>query len=294
MNPAAGSAASTQSLLERLEHVSFPHETVLTQGVGHAQKLAQEAAIQGNVRLYACGGDGTLNEVINGAAGFDSVAVTCVPKGTGNDFLKLFGKDYQKQFLNLEQLARGTELELDIMDCNGRLGLDVVCCGLDANIAAGVHKYKKIPFLHGAGTYFCSLMEQVLCHKLYRPMKIAVNNQVLEELVTLLCVCNGRYYGGGFMPVADAKPDDGIFDILVVRQVRLSTFFRLVGDYATGQYAKHPDLIYDFHAQTISWESEQELVTVMDGEVMYGTSFTLTKFPKPLRFFCPHGVLLEH
>lgn len=152
MNPAAGSAASTQSLLERLEHVSFPHETVLTQGVGHAQKLAREAAIQGNVRLYACGGDGTLNEVINGAAGFDSVAVTCVPKGTGNDFLKLFGKDYQKQFLNLEQLARGTELELDIMDCNGRLGLDVVCCGLDANIAAGVHKYKKIPFLHGAGT----------------------------------------------------------------------------------------------------------------------------------------------
>ena len=57
------------------------------------------------MRIYACGGDGTLNEVVNGAAGFDNAAVTCVPKGTGNDFLKLFGPRFRELFYDLEALA---------------------------------------------------------------------------------------------------------------------------------------------------------------------------------------------
>lgn len=290
VNPAAGTTVSTRRLLEQLDCLSFPHETMLTQKVGDAQKLAQDAAMQGNVRIYACGGDGTLNEVVNGAAGYATTAITCVPKGTGNDFLKLFGKDYKKQFSNIEQLAKGAEVELDVMDCNGRLGLDVVCCGVDSRIAAGVHRYKKLPFLRGSSTYLCSLLEQVVFHGLHCPMKITIGTQTIEEAVTLLCICNGRYYGGGFMPVADATPNDGIFDMLVVRQVNLSTFLRLIGDYARGNYRKYPDLIREFHGQTISWQSEQELVSVIDGEVIKSKSFTLRKSPKTLRFFYPDGV----
>lgn len=79
------------------------------------------------VRIWACGGDGTLNEVVNGAAGFDNAAITCVPKGTGNDFLKVFGPNYRDLFYDLEALAAGPQTTLDLMDCNGKLGLDVVC-----------------------------------------------------------------------------------------------------------------------------------------------------------------------
>ena len=92
INPAAGKRETTAKLEQQLKTLSFPHEVVYTEGAGDAKRIAAEAAALGEpVRIYACGGDGTLNEVVNGAAGHDHVAVTCVPKGTGNDFLKVFG-----------------------------------------------------------------------------------------------------------------------------------------------------------------------------------------------------------
>ena len=113
---------------------------------GEARKIAERAAAEGvPARLYACGGDGTLNEVVNGAAGHDFLAVTNVPKGTGNDFLKLFGPQYRERFSDLEALAAGPQTAFDLMDCNGKLGLDVVCAGVDARVAAGAVVLDAVP-----------------------------------------------------------------------------------------------------------------------------------------------------
>ena len=98
INPAAGRPESTARLETLLSRLSFPHEVAYTREAGDAQRLAATAARTGGpVRIYACGGDGTLNEVVNGAAGFDNAAVTCVPNGTGNDFLKLFGPRFRER-----------------------------------------------------------------------------------------------------------------------------------------------------------------------------------------------------
>ena len=128
INPAAGKKNTTAQLEALLEKLSFPHEVVYTTGEGDAQRFTEEAARTGEpVRVYACGGDGTLNEVVNGAAGHSHVAITNVPKGTGNDFLKIFGPDYRALFYNLEALSAGPETPFDLIDCNGKLGIDVVC-----------------------------------------------------------------------------------------------------------------------------------------------------------------------
>ena len=99
--------------------------------------------------------------MVNGAAGHDFLAVTNVPKGTGNDFLKLFGPRYRERFSDLEALAAGPQAAFDLMDCNGKLGLDVVCAGVDARIAAGVHRYKRLRGVSGRWAYLLSLAEQV-------------------------------------------------------------------------------------------------------------------------------------
>ena len=94
INPAAGKKETTAQLEELLDRLSFPHAVAYTEREGDARRFTEEAARLGEpVRVYACGGDGTLNEVVNGAAGHDHMAVTNVPKGTGNDFLKIFGPD---------------------------------------------------------------------------------------------------------------------------------------------------------------------------------------------------------
>ena len=99
VNPAAGKRGSTARLDALLEKLSFPHEAAYTEKEGDALRFTQAAARAGEpLRVYACGGDGTLNEVGNGAAGLDHVAVTNVPKGTGNDFLKIFGPQCRELF----------------------------------------------------------------------------------------------------------------------------------------------------------------------------------------------------
>ena len=89
INPAAGKRRTTARLEVELDKLSVPHEVVYTQAAGDARRFAEEAVQTGEpVRIYACGGDGTLNEVVNGAAGHTHAAITNVPTGTGNDFLK--------------------------------------------------------------------------------------------------------------------------------------------------------------------------------------------------------------
>ena len=294
INPAAGKKGSTEALENRIRAIFAPRgepwEAILTRGPGHAETCARAAAETGEpVRIYACGGDGTLNEVVNGAAGFDNAAITCVPKGTGNDFLKLFGPDYRRLFYDLEDLAAGPQTPFDLMDCNGKLGLDVVCGGVDARIAAGVHRYKDLRFVSGRGAYLLSLAEHVLFRGICRPMEVRMGDVRYAGPTAIVCICNGRHYGGGFMPVADAMPDDGVLDMLLVGNVGLSTFLRLVGKYAKGRYRDYPDLIRDFHGQEITWRSDRELVTVVDGEVLRDTAFTVRLSERKVNFFYPEG-----
>ena len=270
INPAAGRPESTARLETLLSRLSFPHEVAYTREAGDAQRLAATAARTGGpVRIYACGGDGTLNEVVNGAASFDNAAVTCVPKGTGN---------------------AGPQRAFDLMDCNGKLGLDVVCAGVDARIAAGVHRYKDLRFVSGIGAYLLSLAEQVIFRGLCRPLTIRADGLDWQERQTaILCICNGRHYGGGFMPVPDAMPDDGVLDVLAVGEISRLTFFRLVGKYAQGLYRQYPQLITDWHGQSLSFSSPREITVVVDGEVMRGTRFTVRLSPLKINFFFPAG-----
>ena len=187
-------------------------------------------------------------------------------------------------------MAAGPQAAFDLMDCNGKLGLDVVCAGVDARIAAGVHRYKDLRFVSGIGAYLLSLAEQVIFRGLCRPLTIRADGLDWQERQTaILCICNGRHYGGGFMPVPDAMPDDGVLDVLAVGEISRLTFFRLVGKYAQGLYRQYPQLITDWHGQSLSFFSPREITVVVDGEVMRGTRFTVRLSPLKINFFFPAG-----
>ena len=119
INPSAGKNDSRQRIYTMAEALREKHgldvQCMLTASVGHAAALARGLAESGEeVRLYACGGDGTVNEVANGIAGYANAAMTCIPIGTGNDFLKNFGADYEK-FLDAENLWNGKTQALDLI-----------------------------------------------------------------------------------------------------------------------------------------------------------------------------------
>ncbi|WP_338109748.1 diacylglycerol/lipid kinase family protein [Pseudoflavonifractor phocaeensis] len=293
LNPSAGkNGQAAQALMEEIRRLPLDTAVRLTQKRGDAERIAREESAAGDpLRIYACGGDGTLNDVVNAAAGLDHVAVTNVPVGTGNDFLKLFGPQARQRFRDLTALSAGREVLFDVMDCNGRLGLDIVCAGVDARVAADVHRFKHIPMVRGIGAYILALLDNVLFRGINRPMRVETSEGLWYEGETaILCICNGRHYGGGFMPVPDAMPDDGVLDMLLVPKVGRLTFLRLVGAYGKGEYRRYPQYIQAYHGQSVTFSAQEELVAVVDGEVMRAHAFTLCLSPKKLRFFFPEGL----
>lgn len=292
VNPAAGRSGRERELLERIQ-AAFPAgdcQVVYTAGAGDAKRLAQEALEQaGPVRLYACGGDGTLNEVVNAVAGQPQAAVTNVPLGTGNDFLRIFGREARSRFFDISSLREGPQASLDLIDCNGLLGLDIVCVGVDARVAAGVHRFKRLPFIGKKLAYILSLIVEV-CRGITRPMAVEMGPIRHRGKTALVCVCNGQYYGGGFRPVPEAMPDDGVLDMLLVGDVSLFQFARCVGKYAKGRYKECPDLVQYWHGDGATISAQSELVAVVDGEVLRDTLFTIRLSRQKVNFFYPAGV----
>lgn len=291
INPTAGKKKSTRLLEENIRKLDVPWEIFLTRQTGDARRIAREAAESGEaVRLYACGGDGTLNEVVNGAAGYDNAAVTNVPIGTGNDFLKIFGKECRARFSDLDALSKGPQAAMDLIDCNGHLGIDIVCTGLDARIAVDKDTYNGFPLITGIGAYAISAVVNVLVKGIGVPTVVDCGDLHFDGETALVCVCSGRYYGGGFMPVGDNMPDDGLLEVLVVRKVSRLTFFRLVAKYGSGKYRDYPDLIWYRQGHDVTVKSGQELVAVVDGEPVRGRELRIGLSDKKVNFFYPAGM----
>ena len=294
INPTAGKKKSTRLLEESIRTLSVPHEVALTRQAGDARRIAREAAESGQaVRIYACGGDGTLNEVVNGAAGYANAAVTNVPIGTGNDFLKIFGKECRARFSDLEALARGPQTAMDLIDCNGHLGIDIVCTGLDARIAVDKDTYNGFPLVTGIGAYAISAVVNVLLKGIGVPTVVDCGDLHFDGETALVCVCSGRYYGGGFMPVGDNMPDDGLLEVLVVRKVSRLTFFRLVSKYGAGKYRDYPDLIWYRQGHDVTVKGPRELVAVVDGEPVRSRELRIGLSDKKVNFFYPAGMSYE-
>ena len=150
INPAAGSRDRTEEYSKLIRRIcgerGISCRIAVSAAPGDCKRLAREAAESGEeVRIYACGGDGTLNEVAAGAAGYDNAAVTVFSGGSGNDFVKLF--DEPKAFFDLERLLDAEEAVFDMIRCNDDLSLNICSVGLDARIGTDVANYKRIPLL---------------------------------------------------------------------------------------------------------------------------------------------------
>ena len=265
---------------------------MLTASVGHAATLARGLAESGEeVRLYACGGDGTVNEVANGIAGYANAAMTCIPIGTGNDFLKNFGKDAEPLFLDAENLWNGDVTPLDLIDCNGKYCLTIACTGIDARIAESVHEFGSSPMLSGRGSYLASVAVNFLFHKIGRRWRVTLDDEVIEDTFALVSMCNGRYYGGGSTPVPEARMTDGVLHTVLVKNVSKARFATLFGGYSAGDYKKLPqDIIRVSTAKVVRIEAlEGDLTTCLDGESMHSQCVTLKLADKKVNFFAPKG-----
>ena len=294
INPHAGKRDQTSRIYEMADHLREAHgltcACMLTDRPGGAADMARKLAETGEeLRLYACGGDGTISEVANGIAGFSNAAMTAIPTGTGNDFLKNFGPDMEK-FQDAENLWAGEVFPLDLIACNGRLCLTIACNGIDARIADSVHQYGNSPLLHGRNSYLASVAVNFLFKPIGRHWKVWLDDEALEDDFALVSMCNGRYYGGGSMPVPEARMNDGGLHTVLIKNIPKATFARLFAPYSAGEYRKLPqELIRVSTARQVRIQAEEDIVTCLDGECFRSREVVMGLADKRLRFFGPKG-----
>ena len=295
INPHAGKKDQTARLYEMADHLrddlGLDCACMLTDRPGSAADIARKLAESGeDLRIYACGGDGTAHEVANGIAGFDNAAMTVIPTGTGNDLLKNFGSDAEK-FRDAENLWDGDVFPLDLINCNGKLCLTIACSGIDARVAEDVHRYGKSPMLGGQGSYIASVAVNFLGSAVARRWKVSLDGgEPVEDDYALVSLCNGRYYGGGFFPVPEAKMDDGILHAVVVRKVTRLEFLRLIVPYSKGEHRSLPPrLIQVQPAREIHITADEDIVYCLDGECLHSREILMKMADKRVNFFGPKG-----
>ena len=292
INPAAGSRDRTQEYAPMIRHAcntrDLDFEIAISKCPGNCTRIAREAAESGEeVRLYACGGDGTLNEVMAGAAGYPNAAITVFSSGSGNDFVKLF--DDPKAFFELERLLDADETTFDLIDCNGDLSINICSVGLDARIGTDVSNYKRLPLLHGFRAYAASTVVNVI-RGISEHYKVEVNGETLDGKFTFICVCNGRYYGGGFNPIPEANPADGKLDVLLVKHVSRAQVPFIIGKYKDGRYKELEKFARYLQTDSIKITCDGPTAINLDGELRTGTVAEFKVSDKKIRFFYPRGL----
>lgn len=292
INPAAGSRNRTEEASAVIHKVcrarNLEYEVRVSTAPGECARIAREACATGeDLRIYACGGDGTLNEVASAAAGYENAAVTVYSGGSGNDFVKLF--DEPKAFFDLNRLMDADEVTFDMIDCNGDLALNICSVGLDARIGTDVSNYKRIPLLQGFRAYAASTVVN-LFRGISEHYVVELNGEVFDGEQTFICVCNGRFYGGGFNPVPEADPTDGLLDVLLVKKVTLAQVPMVIGKYKNGRYRELSHLVRHFRTDNLTIHCDKPTAINLDGELRQGTTIPMKISEKKLRFFYPKGL----
>ena len=292
INPHAGKADCSEAVTRAAEalcgELGEPMEVRRSEAPGHLTELARQAGETGEeTRIYACGGDGTLNEVVEGAYGFSSLSVTSFPCGSGNDFIKQFAAP--ERFFDLRNFRETETRSIDLIDAGGRKAVNIVSVGFDARIGTSIDAYRRHPLLSGSRAYQASILVNFV-KGISKPCRLELEDgTVVEGRMTLVCVCNGSWYGGGYNPVPEASMFDGLLDVLVAKHVSRLTVAKVIGAYQKGRYADYPELISHYRTRSLRIVTPQEEPVNVDGELMLAKDLRLTVLPAALRFFAPKG-----
>ncbi len=292
INPAAGSRNQTEAYRKKIaaacEGRDMDYAIEVSAAPGQCTKIARRAAQTGEeYRIYSCGGDGTMNEIVAGVAGYDNVAVTMFSGGSGNDFVRIFNEP--EAFKDLERLLDAQEVTFDLIRCNDDYSLNICSVGLDARIGTDVANYKRLPLLSGFRAYAASTVVNVL-RGISEHYIVEIDGQQIDGRKTMICVCNGRFYGGGFNPVPEADPTDGKLDVLVVDAVSLLQVPGVIGKYKNGEYKKLPKLVSHYSTDKLRIICDKPTPINLDGELRMAETVDFQIAEEKVRFFYPRGL----
>ena len=238
INPTSGKGDGAQAvplIRSEIEKLKLDAEIIVTEYAGHAQEVAASLPQDRDLIVYACGGDGTINEVLNGLK--PGIRMGILPCGTGNDYYRMIDSRKLSFAKMLHETLTGRYVEVDYGITRNERFHNCTTMGLDARVNdLAIELYHKYPLprfsVYGLAAVICALKPQ--------PFEITVKTEqgTLKTRAILTAVMNGSCYGNGFTAAPQADLQDGLFDICIIEPVSLFTFFRFLPAYRKGNHTR--------------------------------------------------------
>lgn len=305
VNPVAGKKKDkSEKIREELEELvkqeefsDLNYEVYETKGVGDATEYVRSCLLENTnnefYRFYACGGDGTINEVANGIVGFSNCSFACYPCGSGNDFIKNFSEN---DFSNLKSIILGSEKDIDLIKVNGRYCININNIGFDAAVAYNMVKFKRWPLVTGKGAYNLGLIKSI-----FRETKHYANIYVDDEMLDingflLVCACNGICCGGSYYCSPKSIVDDGIMDVIVIPHMSILKFVKFEKKYKNGTYQEDEKImsmlrVINAHKLKVV-ATKKDIIYGLDGESFKSKEINVEICNKIVKFVVPKPIEL--
>ncbi len=293
INPTAGKGKVQEpfvaSVKEYFEKNSGEYEIFYTSTQGEAMEYSKKLAESGeDIRIYACGGEGTAYEVLNGVYGHKNVTLGVVPCGSANDYIYFYSD--KELFLDVPALIDGEELEVDLIKSGDKYALNSCSIGMDAMVASHMSKFKKWPFVSGKAAYVLALI-YTFFSKMGVKLRIKIDNgeKVIEQKALFAVVANAPYYGGGFYPTPAALPFDETLDYSVISVVSRPKILTLLDEYRAGTHV-NLDICKIGTCQKVEVEADRVVPINMDGEISYSNKATFEIVKKGIKLVLPKTI----
>lgn len=254
------------------------------------------------LRVYGCGGDGTLNEMVNGSFGFDNIEIGIIPTGTGNDYVRNYGK--VSDFLNIENQMLGTAQHSDLIkysaEYNGNItsgyGANMFNIGFDCNTVDMTDTTKTWPLLRGHPAYLVAVGITFVKKKGANLRIEYEDGRVKDGPVLLIAIANGCFCGGGVKGVPESILDDGLMDVSVVNDISRGRFISLYPSYARGTHMQRHAIInnniieYTKEKALTVTSNEESMRFCCDGEITTQKKVTFSMVEDAFLFVVPAGL----
>lgn len=282
-------------IIDVCNNEKIDYDIYFTQKSGDAYRYAHEIALTGQpVRFYACGGDGTVNEMASAVAGIPTAQFTVIPIGNGNDFIRNFGT--KENYMDIVSLIYGKPVTIDLIKINDRYCANIINIGFDRRVVSATNRVKKTKIITGQTAYYTGVilslvfMKKELLHFTFDDGSQSTN----RLLLTLFA--NGCYYGSGFKACAEASLFDGMFDMMVVPPLGRLKFLSLLGQYRKGNI-----MSTEFGQKNIIYKKCRELTVsratpikyCLDGEILSANEIHISMEPAAAHFVVPADVSLD-
>ena len=292
INPVAGKGNLQKNIFKEIhecfEDFDCDYDIYITKASGDAKRIANTAAKTGEeISVFACGGEGTVFEVLNGIVGFSNVKLGVIPCGSANDFLKYFNDS--SPFSDILEQVKGTAVPTDIIKANDYYCLNGCSVGMDAVVARDMSIFKRWRGVSGPMAYKLAVLKTFL-GKIGVSINLSVDGEKFTKEECLFAViANAPYYGGGYKSAPKANPFDNMLDFTKVDTISKLKVPKFLSLYEKGL---HGSLEYCTlnRCNSMEFKSEKPVPVNLDGEIIESKHMKFSLVEGGIEFILPQSI----